>query len=321
MEIIEQPIRYSKLLQNLSCVGFLAIDRRLNVTFWNRFMELHSHIKSKEIINRKLTGYFPDINEEWLLKKVKRIFILDNQSSTSWEQRSYLMKLPSSHCSMDDVDFMYQNCSYFPVKDNDNKTVSVGIIIHDVTEVALTQRLLENVTNQAIDLQDDNTHDFLTGLYNKQFFFDQLSQDASRCRQLDWGLTVAMIDADHFKSINDQYGHQGGDIVLKELATRLQSTLRASDSLCRYGGEEFVLILPNIDSEQAVNVCNRIRECVFDKPILYENHEIIVSVSVGISYLEKDKSLEKMIGEADEALYLAKNNGRNRVEEYREQLM
>ena len=316
MVIKEQPIEYASLLQNLSSVGFLVLDRRLNVTFWNRFMELHSHIKSDEIINRKLTGYFPDINEEWLLKKIKRIFILNSQSNTSWEQRPYLMKLPSSHCSMDDVDFMYQNCSYFPVKDNENKTVSVGVVIHDVTEMALTQRLLENVTNQAIDLQDDNTYDFLTGLYNRQFFFEQLSQDASRCRRLDWGLTIAMIDADHFKRVNDQYGHQAGDAVLKEMALRLQSTLRVSDSLCRYGGEEFILILPNIDPDQSIKVCNRIRECVFSKPIYYDKHEIKMSVSVGISYLQKEKSLEKMISEADGASYKAKNHGRNCVVEY-----
>lgn len=318
MIVKEQPIKYSKLLQNLSSVGFLMIDRRLNVTFWNRFMELHSHIKSHEIINRKLTSYFPDINEEWLLKKIKRIFILNSQSHTSWEQRPYLMKLPSSHCSIDDIDFMYQNCSYFPVKDDQDTTVSVGIIIHDVTDMAMTQRLLENVTNQAIDLQDDNTHDFLTGLYNRQFFYEQLSQDASRCRRLNWGLTVAMIDADRFKQINDQYGHQVGDAVLKEMASRLQSTLRASDSLCRYGGEEFVLILPNIDPEQSIKVCNRIRECVLSQPIHFGTHEIKITVSIGVAYLQKEKTLEKMISEADEALYKAKDNGRNRVEEYKE---
>ncbi|MCJ8270622.1 MAG: sensor domain-containing diguanylate cyclase [Psychrosphaera sp.] len=309
-------IEFSSLMQNLSSIGLIILDKRLNVSFWNRFMELHSHIKSDEIINRKLTSFFPDINELWLSKKINATFILGNQGNTSWEQRPYLLKLPSTQSSIDDVDFMYQNCSYFPVKSTNNKVIAVGIIIHDVTEMAVTQRLLENITNKAVELEEINSKDYLTGLYSRQFFFEQLGQDASRCRRLSWGLTVAIIDADNFKAINDVYGHQAGDDVLKEMSKRLQHTLRATDSLCRYGGEEFDLILPNVDPEQAYSICDRLRKCVSNSAILYKAKEINVTVSIGLSQMAAKKSLEDMIGEADSALYLAKNNGRNRVEQF-----
>ncbi len=312
----EQFTEFSKLLQELSSIGFIILDRRMNVIFWNRFMELHSHIKSAEIINRKLTSFFPDVNEAWLNKKIRSTLVLNNQAVTSWEHRPYLLKLPSTQYSIDDVDFMYQNCSYFPVKDSENAAIAVGIAIYDVTEIAVTQRLLENVTEQALDLQEISTHDHLTGLFNRKFFLDQLVQDASRCRRLNWGLGIAMIDADKFKLINDTYGHQTGDDVLKELAVRLQDTLRTFDSLCRYGGEEFALILPNTTEQQTRQVCERLRECVNKSPIFSGKHEIPVTVSIGISFLSRNKSLEEIISEADAALYLAKRNGRNRVEQH-----
>ncbi|WP_028862981.1 sensor domain-containing diguanylate cyclase [Psychromonas aquimarina] len=312
----EQFTEFSKLLQELSSIGFIILDRRMNVIFWNRFMELHSHIKSEEILSRKLTSFFPDVNEAWLNKKIRSTLVLNNQAVTSWEHRPYLLKLPSTQYSIDDVDFMYQNCSYFPVKDSDNSTIAVGIAIYDVTEIAVSQKLLENVTEQALDLQEISTHDHLTGLFNRKFFLDQLVQDASRCRRLNWGLGIAMIDADHFKSINDTYGHQTGDDVLKELAERLQATLRTFDSLCRYGGEEFALILPNTTEQQTRQVCERLRECVDKAPIISAGREIPVTVSIGISFLSRNKSLEEIISEADAALYLAKHNGRNRVEQH-----
>lgn len=317
MDNEESFIEFSALLQNLSSIGLIILDKRLNVSFWNRFMELHSHVKADEIINRKLTSFFPDINELWLSKKINATFILGNQGNTSWEQRPYLLKLPSTQSSIDDVDFMYQNCSYFPIKNSHKKIIAVGIIIHDVTEMAITQRLLEDITNKAVELEEINSMDFLTGLYNRQYFFEQLAQDAARCRRLNWGLTVAIIDADHFKIINDTYGHQAGDQVLKELSKRLQKTLRATDSLCRYGGEEFALILPNVEPEQAYFICDRLKACVNDTPIPCKTEQIDVSVSIGISQMSIDKSLEEMIGEADSALYLAKNNGRNRVEQFK----
>lgn len=310
-----QFTEFSKLLQELSSIGFIILDRRMNVIFWNRFMELHSRIKSEEIINRKLTSFFPDVNEAWLNKKIRTTLVLNNQAVTSWEQRPYLLKLPSTQSSIDDVDFMYQNCSYFPVKNSDNATIAVGVAIYDVTEIAVAQKLLENVTEQALDLQEISTHDHLTGLFNRKFFTDQLVQDASRCRRLNWGMGLAMIDADNFKAINDTYGHHVGDQVLQELAVRLQSTLRTFDSLCRYGGEEFALILPNVDQQQTHLICERLRNRVNGSPICCGEHKINMTVSIGTACFDTSKSLEEIIAQADDALYLAKKNGRNRVEQ------
>jgi diguanylate cyclase (GGDEF)-like protein len=312
----EQYVDFALLFQDLSTIGFFILDKRLNVLCWNRFMELHSRIKSDEIVNRKLTSFFPDVNEEWLSKKIRSTLVLNNQVITSWKHRPYLLKLPSTQYSVNEFAFMYQNCSYFPVKDGDGAGLGVCIAIHDVTEMAITQSLLENVTEQALDLEEISCRDHLTGLYNRKYFFDQLVQDAARCRRLDWGLELAMIDADNFKKVNDTFGHQAGDEVLRELASRLQSTLRTSDSLCRFGGEEFALILPNIADEQAFNVYERLRGCINRSPIVCGDREISMTVSIGVSRMAESKSLEQMIAEADAALYLAKRNGRDRVERH-----
>jgi len=276
-------------------------------------MEIHSGIKSDEILNRKLTGYFPNINEEWLSKKIRSILVLKNQSITTWKQRPFLLKLPSTQYSIEDVDFMYQNCSFFPVKDSSKTPTGVCVAIHDVTEMAITQRLLEDATEQALDLEEKSVHDHLTGLFNRQYFFEQFSQDIVRCRRLEQKIGVALVDADYFKKINDNYSHQAGDFVLIELAKRLESTLRSSDTLCRYGGEEFVLLLPNINTENAVSVCERIRECVCKSPIAYRNDNIDISVSIGLTMWLDGMSIEEAVDIADRALYSAKDNGRNCV--------
>ena len=131
-------------------------------------------------------------------------------------------------------------------------------------------------------------------------------------------VSLLVIDVDHFKPINDTYGHDAGDVVLQELAKRIVGCVRGIDVACRYGGEEFVLLMPNTDSELASMIAERLREDIEDHPIVIDEKtgkEIRITVSIGIATSEAgdNQTAQQLLKRADDALYEAKNQGRNQV--------
>ena len=141
-----------------------------------------------------------------------------------------------------------------------------------------------------------------------------LKAEASRFEREKQPFAVALFDLDHFKKINDQYGHVTGDHVLKEISTRIRESIRPYDLIGRYGGEEFLLILPGCDMSAATRQTERLRLRIAEAPISYESHSIHVTVSIGVTvYCGGEMRLEDIIGVADRALYQAKSNGRNQI--------
>lgn len=159
------------------------------------------------------------------------------------------------------------------------------------------------------------TTDSLTTVYNRRTFKELAEPQLSRSRRAEMPVSLLMLDLDHFKRINDTYGHLGGDDVLKAFAGLVRSCLRKEDLLSRYGGEEFVVLLPGASQAQAFSLAERIREGVAARSFDANGHLVRVTVSIGIASEGGDTlpSLEAMLGRADEALYRAKNEGRNRV--------
>ncbi len=177
--------------------------------------------------------------------------------------------------------------------------------LHEFDRCAL---LLDSViTNSLTDV------DALTGLFNRAALDRDLNREAAKARRSGKALSVAMIDADKFKGINDAHGHSFGDLVLSKLAERFMESLRPSDLLYRYGGEEFVVLLPDTAIEQALIVLERLRARVCAAPISKGNVSVTQCVSVGIALLAPDESPLTAISNADKALYLAKTQGRNRI--------
>ncbi len=165
--------------------------------------------------------------------------------------------------------------------------------------------------------RDMAMRDELTGLTNRRFLLESLHQNLALAQRAEQPLTVLMIDIDHFKRVNDTFGHLSGDLVLKKLASTLISRVRDQDIIGRLGGEEFLVILPDTATEGACQLAEDLRACIEATPFFGEDGTLIpVTISIGL-YERKQRTRQRsddMIGGADQALYRAKENGRNRVE-------
>lgn len=164
------------------------------------------------------------------------------------------------------------------------------------------------------ELKRQATTDPLTGLFNRRQYEMLFQRERERCARLGQEMTLCVMDLDHFKRVNDQHGHDAGDAVLKHVAQHLSCSLRHSDIVGRFGGEEFILILPDTGLEQAVAVLNRLREELAQTPVPVRGQLLPVSATFGVTVVQPDDTdLEVTIRRADVALYEGKGAGRNRV--------
>ncbi|MBI5213751.1 MAG: diguanylate cyclase [Nitrospirae bacterium] len=198
------------------------------------------------------------------------------------------------------------------------KTNTILIIVFAVTTTTLllgliyffTARLIKRVSDARKEIEKMAITDGLTGIFNRKHLMLRFEEELKRAKRLKNDLSCIILDIDHFKSINDRYGHLVGDEVLRDIANHITQSIRIYDIFGRYGGEEFLLVLPETNFEEAKNLAERIRVAIKEKPIW----NIKVTVSLGIaSRHDKDESVDDIIKRADDGLYKAKNCGRDRV--------
>jgi len=165
-------------------------------------------------------------------------------------------------------------------------------------------------------LAQEASHDHLTGLWNRRAAIASLCRDLSRVERADEPLALVLADVDHFKSINDTWGHHVGDQVLVELAARLRACVRGGDSIARWGGEEILLVLPSADERTAAEAAERVRLAVNCRPFTVDGGQLSVTISLGVAvtHAASADAWETLVQRADSALYRAKARGRNRVE-------
>lgn len=179
----------------------------------------------------------------------------------------------------------------------------VSNVLVSLSGVAARYRLVAELTQKA-------HYDQLTGLVNRRFMDELLVNEIERCRRYRSPMTVLLLDIDHFKSINDTFGHDAGDRVLETVASRLKGTVRSVDSVARWGGEEFIVMVAETDLSSALVVGENIRKTV-ERGEYALNRP--VTVSVGVSEFKKDDTVDSLLKRADVALYRAKERGRNQV--------
>jgi diguanylate cyclase (GGDEF)-like protein len=182
--------------------------------------------------------------------------------------------------------------------------------------IRVGQRMLD-MQSHLLEAQDalehQATHDFLTGIFNRRAILDRLAQEISRAKRENTSLSIGMCDIDHFKNINDAYGHQAGDEALVIFTRCLQSRLRDYDSLGRYGGEEFFVIAPGSVGHSGESLYERLRAEVAEAEIPTKAGMVSLTVSIGVAPGTGQSTVDALIAAADAALYQAKAEGRNRV--------
>ena len=215
--------------------------------------------------------------------------------------------------------------SVIPIFDEQNQPIGALGINRDITQRReIQQELLvanENLKSQLQEieilqekLREQATLDPLTGLYNRRYLIDMMQREMARAKREDIPISVAIMDLDHFKDINDTFGHKGGDAVLEAMAKLFLSHVRASDIVCRYGGEEFVFLMPGASIDIAAERMEDLRKLIEEKSIIHNDKAIPVTASIGVaSYPIHGDNDEALLLEADNMLYNSKRNGRNQV--------
>jgi diguanylate cyclase (GGDEF)-like protein len=188
----------------------------------------------------------------------------------------------------------------------------LGLALSVMTSVVSIVSLIASLSRSLGTADRDSTTDDLTRVRNRRYFDRRLDGELSRSARSGAPLSLILLDIDHFKSVNDRYGHVAGDGVLQWLASVVQSTLRSSSVFCRYGGEEFAIIVTDSTRQQAMAVAERVRVAVAQSPWAPEN--LTITISAGVAEASAADSARSLVHRADAALYVAKKNGRDRVE-------
>jgi len=190
---------------------------------------------------------------------------------------------------------------------------SVSRVINNTLERA---RLRNDVKKAQAKMAEMSTVDELTKLHNRRYFIEALEGEFERASRYEIEMALIMVDLDHFKKINDTYGHPSGDMVLSKIGGILKKHVRRNDIACRYGGEEFAVILSNVSRENIYAAYDRFREMVSEHLFEYESNQFHITVSIGIAFSNNAESANDLLSQADQALYQAKDTGRNKTVTY-----
>jgi diguanylate cyclase (GGDEF)-like protein len=292
-------------------VGVIVLDRQYRVQVWNSFMANHSGKRSTEVLGNNIFSSFKDLPEDWFKRKAESVFMLKSRAFSTWEQRPYLFKFKNYRPITGPAEYMYQNITYIPLGSASGEVNHVGVIIYDVTDIAVNKNELEAANNT---LQTLSRTDRLTQLFNRGYWEDCLIQEFRRYQRTEQPCTLIMFDIDHFKKVNDTYGHQAGDEVIRQTANSIREKVRTTDIPGRYGGEEFGILLINTKAEGALYLAERLRKHVESLTVKHDDMEIRYTISLGIAELQPGITDHKQwIESADQALYNAKESGRNRA--------
>jgi len=247
---------------------------------------------------------------DWVLPEIEGIELCRRlRSRPEGEGYTYTVLLTAKSQKQEMLEAMDAGADDFLVKPFDPPELKARLMVGKrIVE------LQENLVSANKALYFAACHDSLTQVWNRGEILAFLTRELARARRGAEPLAAILVDVDHFKKVNDQFGHQTGDLVLQEIAGRFARAVREYDGVGRYGGEEFLVIMPGCDLSTAARRADQIRNLIASQPISSPQGPIAVTVSMGVAGAEASESKELLLRRADSALYEAKRKGRNRVE-------
>lgn len=290
----------NKIIFDTISNGIMILDENLNILEWNKWLEIKTEIKKNNILNKNLCDVFTYINKDKILRKIKTSFITNNPTFYNVVPHNYLIKIKNNKVVNEIFNYMQQDITIIPY---DLEKKLIRVYIYDKTTYCEINYKLKKLSNI----------DPLTNLYNRRYFGEVSKKLLNLALRNNQNICIAILDIDFFKKINDTYGHNVGDEVLKLITKNMNKYIRKSDVLARIGGEEFAILLNNTNEENAFLLAEKIRIAIENLNYINNNKEIKTTISLGISQLtQEDYDLDSIIIRADKALYEAKNTGRNK---------
>lgn len=292
-------------------IGIVVLDKNFDIEIYNRFMQVHSDIAPDQAIGTNIFDLFSYLDDEWFKRRVTSVLELGISVYTTWEQRDnvfdFALKLPIHH----ELRRMYQNTTFMPLRNSKDEVEKVAIVVYDVTDSAINRGKLELAKDELLSL---SRTDRLTALWNRGYWEECLNSEFKRCQRSGNDVALVMFDIDHFKNINDNYGHQVGDDAIRLVAQVTRDSSREVDICGRYGGEEFTIILPDTDLDGAVIYAERLRKNIEQSVVNSQGETLNFTVSLGVAMLDKTiSSPTQWLVNADKALYQSKEGGRNQT--------
>ena len=279
------PIAHNLIVHNINS-GILVLDVLGRLVEINPFGEKLIGAKSAQVVGKPLA-------------EVLR----------GWPAIGYSSQVTEQHeqeiLHQQENGFHYFLVQISPIRNERSKSVGHAIVLVDITDRKKAELQLERLART----------DVLTGVTNRGHFFELAEPQFAAAQRYGNSLAILMLDVDHFKQVNDQYGHLAGDAILQMVARQCLENIRNSDIFARYGGEEFICLLPEQDQEGALETAERIRQIIEGAEVSFKSQCIKVTVSIGVAVFEQENgpTLERLIDRADQALYRSKAGGRNRV--------
>jgi len=306
-------VDFVQLLDHLS-MGILVLNESLDVLFWNRWMAEHSLIARQDAVGKPIYDLFPELSSKGFIAKAHNVFKVGHPAFFTQKIHQNLFPLPTARSFLNSTPLieMQQTVIISPLKDADGITMHILVSVFDISDwVIFQQQLLKSKDElEKLTLIDD-----LTQISNRRSIMERLRIEHARHLRKKQPMALVMIDIDHFKQVNDTHGHLCGDYVLCEMARVFSDELRVYDVMGRYGGEEFLMLLPETDREQAILVSERVRAAVERKLFFYDKKDIKLTISLGVAWLQASDNIpaDELLRKADDRLYRAKKIGRNRV--------
>lgn len=283
LEIV--PIAHNLIVNNISS-GILVLDVLGRVVEINPFAKKLIGKKNEHVIGK----YLEEVLKDWPAMGYSPGIIEQHEQEISLSQ---------------ETGFLYFLVQISPIRNEHGKMLGHVIVLVDITDRKRAEMELERLART----------DVLTSVTNRRHFFELAETQFVHAQRYGRSMAMMMLDLDHFKQINDRYGHLAGDLILQMAAQECQNHLRTMDIFARYGGEEFVCLLPEQDHDGALETAERIRQIIEKVQVTFEEQSICVTASIGVASLQEENglTLEGLIDRADQALYASKANGRNQV--------